>query len=217
MPYRGQPNYGYQDYGVPPDYAKYAPVEHGYPNRPYPGKDYPQYDFEGQFERNYPPRKQYPVEMQGYNYGQTPQRPHDGYSGFKGEPQRFNYPPQPQQAYQGYDDGYNPYSSQRGFNQYDAPRGPSGKFPPGNSGYPPEPQNRFKGPALGKNADDLPFYDRSAEERGGPKQPAQKDLGYGKSVKQQGGNRGRKGKKKDSDPPFYQSKQGGQSHNESGY
>lgn len=214
--YREQPNYGYADYGMPQDYGKFGQAEHGFPGRPYQGKDYPQYDYEGQYDRNYPPRKPYPGDVQGFPYGQAPQRPHEQFPGYKGEPQRFNYPLQ--QAYQGYDDGYNPYPAQRGFNQYDAPRGPPGKYPVGNSGYPPELQGRFKGQGQvhGKNADDSSFYDRP-DERGGQKQLAPKDGGYGKPASKSG-NRGRgKGKKKDSDSGFYQNKQAGQSHNESGY
>ena len=206
-PYRQQ-NYHLQDYDAPADYGKYGQVEHAYSSRPYQGKDY--YDYEGPFDRNY--GRKYPMDPPGYGYGQPNQRPGQGpqYPTYKNDSQRYQYPPH--QNYSGMEDNYNPYPGSRGFNQYDPPRGPPGKFPVGNSGYPSEPQGRFKGQGHGKMMDEV-SYDR---QDGSAKQQQPKDTGYGKPALKQS-NRPRKPKKKDSDAPYYSNKQGGQSHNESGY
>lgn len=199
-PYRQQ-NYNYQEYDGPSDYGKYGQgqIEHAYPNRPYQNKEYQEFD--GNFDRNY--NRKYPMEPHGYGFNQPNQRqapapaPAHQYQAYKNEPQRYPYPPH--QNYNGMDEAYNPYSGQRGFSQYDPPRGPSGKFPVGNAGYPSEPQGRYKGQGHGKMMDEV-SYDRQGQDAS-VKQQQGKDSGYGKQPPKQS-NRPRKPKKKDSDAPY---------------
>lgn len=213
--YRPPMNYGYQEYHAPPEFARPGPSDQSYQNRPYQAKDFSQFDYDAQFDRNYPQRKpQYPVEP-GYGYNQPPRQPADQFGGYKGE-QRYNYQQQP--GYPGYDERYNPYSSQRGYSQYDFPRsGPAVKYPVGGQGYGNEPmQSRFKGHAYqGKGVEEEGFYDQS-DERGHQKHGHQKDSSYNKG-NQNKNNRNRKtGKKKELDAPYYQSKGGNQQH-DNGY
>lgn len=213
--YRPPMNYGYQEFHGPPEYARSGPSDQSYPNRPYQTKEFSQYEYDANYDRNYQQRKtQYPVEH-GYGYNQPPRQPADQFGGYKGE-QRFNYQQQP--GYQGYEESYNSYPSQRGPSHYDFPRGAQNmKYPVGGQGYGNEPvQSRFKGHTYqGKGIEESGFYDQS-DDRGHQKHGQQKDSSYNKG-NQNKNNRNRKGKKKESDAPYYQSKGGNQSPHDNGY
>ena len=222
------------EYDIQPEFGKYPSEQQGYPPRGYQNKqEYNQYDYGRQYDpRQMQNRKpQYPVEPQNnYGYSNAPLRGQfSEYPGYKPETgqSRYNYgaptqqqqPPQPAN-YRDFDESYNPYSTQRGYSQFEAPR-PSGpqKF---GGGYPGEHMqpNKYKGQGFygSKNNDQesSSFYESNADDRNNLKSNYQKGDSF-KNAPSKNQKGKKSSKKKDSEGSYYQNKQGNQSQNESGY